>query len=80
MMVVLVLASGHARQFRPLLYEAAQIMATRVPKWSWFKAWAMPLERLHGRTPRGGSKWAPASVKNLFHRARRSGLLRVAAE
>jgi len=33
------------------------------------------LERLHERTPRGGTKWSPSSVKNLLDRARRSGLL-----
>ncbi len=33
------------------------------------------LERLHERTPRGGSKWAPSSVKNLLDRARRTGLI-----
>lgn len=33
------------------------------------------LERLHERTPRGGAKWAPSSVKNLLDRARRNGLL-----
>ena len=33
------------------------------------------LERLHERTPRGGSKWSPSSVKNLVDRARRSGLI-----
>lgn len=33
------------------------------------------LERLHERTPRGGSKWSTSSVKNLIDRARRSGLL-----
>ena len=36
---------------------------------------ASQLERLHERTPRGGSKWSPSSVKNLVDRARRSGLL-----
>ncbi len=36
---------------------------------------ASQLERLHERTPRGGTKWAPSSVKNLLDRARRSGLL-----
>lgn len=36
---------------------------------------ACQLERLHERTPRGGSKWAPSSVKNLIDRARRSGLI-----
>lgn len=35
------------------------------------------LERLHERTPRGGTKWSPSSVKNLIDRARRSGLLAV---
>lgn len=34
---------------------------------------ATQLERLHERTPRGGSKWSPSSVKNLIDRARRSG-------
>jgi DNA invertase Pin-like site-specific DNA recombinase len=38
---------------------------------------ANQLERLHERTPRGGTKWAPSSVKNLIDRARRSGLLAV---
>lgn len=37
------------------------------------------LERLHERTPRGGSKWSPSSVKNLIDRARRSGLLPTAS-
>ncbi len=36
---------------------------------------ASQLERLHERTPRGGSKWSPSSVKNLIDRARRSGLI-----
>ena len=35
------------------------------------------LERLHERTPRGGTKWSPSSVNNLIDRARRSGLLAV---
>ncbi|GHD23879.1 DNA invertase [Tianweitania populi] len=33
------------------------------------------LEKLHERTPRGGAKWSPSSVKNLLDRAKRSGLL-----
>lgn len=33
------------------------------------------LERLHERTPRGGTKWSPSSVKNLIDRARRVGLI-----
>lgn len=33
------------------------------------------LERLHERTPRGGSKWSPSYVKNLIDRALRSGLI-----
>lgn len=36
---------------------------------------ARQLEQLHERTPRGGTKWSPSSVKNLIDRARRSGLL-----
>lgn len=36
---------------------------------------AAQLERLHERTPRGGTKWSPSSVKNLIDRARRSGLV-----
>ena len=36
---------------------------------------AAQLEKLHERTPRGGSKWSPSSVKNLIDRARRSGLI-----
>lgn len=36
---------------------------------------ATQLERLHERTPRGGSKWSTSSVKNLIDRARRLGLI-----
>ncbi len=36
---------------------------------------ASQLEQLHERTPRGGTKWSPSSVKNLLDRAKRSGLL-----
>lgn len=36
---------------------------------------ARQLEQLHERTPRGGIKWSPSSVKNLIDRATRSGLL-----
>ncbi|RWJ45273.1 MAG: recombinase family protein [Mesorhizobium sp.] len=36
---------------------------------------ASHLERLHERTPRGGTKWALSSVKNLLDRAKRNGLL-----
>lgn len=32
------------------------------------------LERLHERTPRGGTKWSPSSVKNLLDRAKHVGL------
>lgn len=39
---------------------------------------ASQLERLHERTPRGGTKWASSSVKNLIDRAKRTGLLEVA--
>ncbi len=34
---------------RTLLYEAAQIMLTRVTKWSWLKAWAMNIAKRRGR-------------------------------
>jgi len=33
---------------RTLLYEAAQVMLTRVKKWSWLKAWAMNLAKRSG--------------------------------
>ena len=33
---------------RALLYEAAQVMLTRVKKWSWLKAWAMSLAKRRG--------------------------------
>ncbi len=35
---------------------------------------ATQLERLRERTPRGGVRWSPSSVKNLLDRARRSRL------
>jgi transposase len=34
---------------RSLLYEAAQVMMTRVKKWSWLKAWAMNVAKRRGR-------------------------------
>jgi transposase len=34
---------------RALLYEAAQVMLTRVRKWSWLKAWAMSLAKRSGQ-------------------------------
>jgi transposase len=34
---------------RALLYEAAQVMLTRVQKWSWLKAWAMQIAKRRGR-------------------------------
>lgn len=34
---------------RALLYEAAQVMLSRVKKWSWMKAWAMNVARRRGR-------------------------------
>jgi transposase len=33
---------------RSLLYETAQVMLTRVKKWSWLKAWAMNLAKRSG--------------------------------
>ena len=33
---------------RALLYEAAQVMLTRVQKWSWLKAWAMGIAKRRG--------------------------------
>ena len=34
---------------RTLLYEAAQVMLTRVQKWSWLKAWAMSIAKRRGQ-------------------------------
>jgi transposase len=34
---------------RTLLYEAAQVMLTRVKKWSWLRAWAMDIVKRRGR-------------------------------
>lgn len=34
---------------RILLYEAAQVMLSRVKKWSWLKAWAMNVAKRRGR-------------------------------
>jgi transposase len=33
---------------RDLLYEAAQVLLTRVKKWSWLKAWAMNVAKRRG--------------------------------
>lgn len=37
---------------------------------------ALQLKRLYERTPRGGTKWSPSSVKNLLDRAQRTGLIK----
>src|ERR1700735_1503370 len=34
---------------RHLLYEAAQVMLTRVQKWSWLKAWAVSIAKRRGQ-------------------------------
>jgi transposase len=34
---------------RALLYEAAQVLLSRVKKWSWLKAWAMNIAKRRGR-------------------------------
>lgn len=41
---------------------------------------ANQLERLHERTPRGGTKWSPSSVKNLLDRAKKTGLVETGGE
>jgi len=33
---------------RTTLYEAVQILLVRTTKWSWLKAWAMPIARRRG--------------------------------
>src|SRR5262249_52830779 len=38
---------------------------------------ATQLEAMHERTPRGGARWSPSSVKQLLDRARKTGLLSV---
>jgi transposase len=40
--------SLHGDALRGLLYEGAQVMLTRVKKWSWLKAWAMNVAKRHG--------------------------------
>ncbi|MDL2407586.1 IS110 family transposase [Rhizobium calliandrae] len=40
-------ATGDATM-RDLLYEAAQVLLTRVKKWSWLKAWAMNVAKRRG--------------------------------
>ena len=45
---------------RTLLYEAAQVMLTRVKKWSWLKAWAMNVAKR-----RGGRKANVALARRL---------------
>jgi transposase len=34
---------------RGFLYEAAQVLLTRVTKWSWLKAWAMQVAKRRGQ-------------------------------
>src|ERR1700738_3097468 len=42
-------AKLHRKAMRALLYEAAQVMLTRVQKWSWLKAWAMNIAKRRGQ-------------------------------
>ncbi|MEM7240049.1 MAG: recombinase family protein, partial [Pseudomonadota bacterium] len=39
-------------------------------------ACARQLETQYIRTPRGGTRWSPSSVKNILDRARDEGLVR----
>jgi len=41
---------------------------------------ATQLEAMHERTPRGGTRWHPSSVRNLLQQAERRGLLAPLAE
>jgi hypothetical protein len=41
---------------------------------------ATQLEAMHERTPRGGTRWHPSSVRNLLQQAKRRGLLGPLAE
>ena len=41
---------------------------------------ASQLEAMHERTPRGGTRWHPSSVRNLLRQAQRRGLLGPGAE
>lgn len=36
---------------------------------------AMQLEAMYERTPRGGTRWTPSSIKSLLDRARKLGVL-----
>ena len=36
---------------------------------------AMQLEAMYERTPRGGTRWSPSSIKNLLDRTRKLGVL-----
>ena len=40
---------------------------------------AAQLEAMHERTPRGGTRWHPSSVRNLLQQAERRGLLKPGA-
>jgi hypothetical protein len=55
---------------RALLYEAAQVMLTRVKKWPWLKTWAMNIARSSGAAKSRGRSCAP-SCRNHAPRVER---------
>ena len=56
---------------RTLLYEAAQVMITRVQKWSWLKAWAMNVAKRRGQR-RPLSRGTPIGGDHASHLGRRN--------
>lgn len=62
----------------PPLVELVAALHAALPRPS-LSAIARTLERQHVRTPQGGSRWHPSSVRNLLERARAMGLVAPAA-
>lgn len=58
----------------PALVEMVAALHAALPEPS-LAAIARMLERQHVRTPHGGTRWHPSSVRNLLERARQQGLL-----
>jgi hypothetical protein len=49
-------------------------IAAAAPEWT-LQQIAAQLEAMRERTPRGGTRWHPPSVRNLLKRAERRGLV-----
>ena len=59
------------RMVRMLLSEAANVLLTRVSRWSWLKRWGLEVARRRGKLPRPGRRGAASGGDHAPHVGRR---------